>query len=87
MPAVSSGACNSLIVHRRLTKHYCFPGVVYHPKDESIAIMLNASADSINRTLTYSHRLSIDIISIKTNSAKDLLTIGNYEFMYVRSVT
>ncbi|XP_078361238.1 glutamate receptor 2-like [Oculina patagonica] len=56
-------------------------GVVYHPKDESIAIMLNASADSINRTLTYSHRLSIDIISIKANSAKDLLIIENLRKM------
>jgi len=56
-------------------------GVVYHPKDESVALMLNDSADSINRTLTYSQRLSIDIISIKTNSAKDLLLIENLRRM------
>ena len=56
----------------------CLSGVLYHPKDESMALMLNDSAASINRTLTFSQRLSIDIISIKANSAKDLLLIGNY---------
>ena len=67
-----------MLLQRRLITIDCLSGVVYHPKDESIALMLNDSVDSINRTLTYSQRLSIDIISIKANSAKDLLLIGNY---------
>ena len=77
-----------MLPRRKLTTVDCLSGVVYHPKDESIALMLNDSAASINRTLIYTRRLSIYIISIKANSSKDLLLIGNYfPFLISQSVS
>jgi len=65
-----------VLLKRKLTTIDYLSGVVYHPKDESIALMLNNSAAFINTTLLKSRSLSIDIISIKADSAKDLLLIG-----------
>ena len=45
--------------------------------------MLKHEATVINKTLLDSKGPSIDIISIKANSAKDLLLIGNYFHIFI----
>ena len=68
-----------LQISLKLTLICCFSGAVYHPRDGSIAKMLE---EVINKSTcqrnfdSKSNDVCIDVILIEINSAKDLLIYG-----------